>query len=541
MTQGTATPSLQLLDDGSLEALKRAGLLLRQVKSAGAITSMVGAYSDQTTASRGGSYNLVNLNRFRSGSLSERLTVIREFVAEGCRTTDGIEQNPLRIIREDVIADSPTQILSSTLKGPLYDLSDMSTRLAALSGPLEYQMRISYCLNDWFPGRKGVPILEFAERLFREIQPAETSSPVRLQTLLRKFGGTQWANSGGSELKDQLREEFHARKTCYGQKEIALNLSRVGSARLVTGGLSSGYFQFCRPDERQLAVANGFGTGCGCGARRYFNYNTEFYVKYRNWLQNVISDGAVDVVILDDVLFHGDVAPRLFDYYFDIPGLKVMDPALSGFDLRNCIVVAEPSRPAELSCVRSGRRIYAHYDSLLTALRRPFLTQLLMLFCRPGWGFNHHSINRLFRNFQDASPRPIGAAGRHYPRVVINNRTVVHRESWVFSKENIPVLGGKTLAATVAAVRSWLEENDIPPLVYAKSLKASEARNGGGKAEDDYKPQFIDFSDPAWCLFFVRYISRITGDIELQEALPNPFAVDRVEEHYIQWAFDNVV
>ncbi|NOS85141.1 MAG: hypothetical protein HOP31_08360 [Ignavibacteria bacterium] len=137
---------------------------------------------------------------------------------------------------------------------------------------------------------------------------------------------------------------------------------------------------------------------------------------------------------------------------------------------------------------------------------------------------------------------------RVIPRIVFNNNLILQRKSWVISKKNIPFKkSGEQISEYFVRINEWRDLLGISSEVFMvllskdKNINNPDPKNSRGVVRDDYKPQFIDFSNPLLVELFEKNIQKLTGDLILKEMLPGPDQLlnvmnkPLVSEFVIQW------
>jgi hypothetical protein len=105
------------------------------------------------------------------------------------------------------------------------------------------------------------------------------------------------------------------------------------------------------------------------------------------------------------------------------------------------------------------------------------------------------------------------------PRVIYHNNIIVRRKAWVIPKPALPLEDiRETDWQYFSKVKKWQEQNNIPVYAFFRVDRGHKDR----KRKDDYKPQFMDFSNPFFVRIFRKAIQNVSTDLLIEETLPHP-------------------
>jgi hypothetical protein len=249
----------------------------------------------------------------------------------------------------------------------------------------------------------------------------------------------------------------------------------------------------------------------------------------------------MDISIIDDQYYHADRGPQLFDFYLQIPGSRSPDAALTPVPLQDCIVYVNQNGLAEIRSRSTGRSMFFHYNSALSLSVRPWVTQFFALFSRPGTSFDFTGFNRHVRALAaESCPKSNASQIMRFPRIILGGDIVIGRSSWLFKPSSLPMIPGSYSPGDIVdCYRDWQLSRCLPDQVFVRSLATPIAiKQVAAKRKDGYKPQYIDFGDPLWVLFFHKYRSRFPGELTMEEALPSPMttSLPRATQYVVHWS-----
>lgn len=133
------------------------------------------------------------------------------------------------------------------------------------------------------------------------------------------------------------------------------------------------------------------------------------------------------------------------------------------------------------------------------------------------------------------------------PRVVFENRLILHRQTWHFPKSSLPKRQpGESEWAYFDRVNSWRLIHHLPDEVFVYAINRTQAtllkpEELNQLKRDDYKPQYICFSNPFLIRLWEKLCERTPRFLWVEEMLPTSrqlLSIDQKEivtEFMIQW------
>ena len=457
-------------------------------------------------------------------------------------------RNYIHAVREDVLSTGSTSIGEDAVNPLVEAISPFVSGLDPLMPGHICRYYVGHLISRLFPGQDEVPLIAFLRLLYplaNDVKDEKQSSPQYLLSLLATLARRDKILPPDNHAQEKLSE--FARhiasdgivKVAGVPKSLWNDCNGYDSTPTILGAIA----QFSR-DDSDLWILNTVGIGSGRVIRRWLGYSESFHQRFYNWIaafQQVTRDLSIDVSIIDDVHFPGDDGPRLFDTYIDIPGVKdgASGPCVY---LRDCLIRCDSNGFAELIDRKSGKRIFTHYENILAINVRPWTTQLLSIFGRPGWSFNLTNLNQQLdvriKSIWGSGPIP-GVYQR--PRIMIGPRVAVARRRWQCEPIAMPKIGhAPNRRQLVDTYRSWQRSLALPDQIFVSCLPHSLNERSTSRY-DGYKPQYIDLSCPIWLSFFYRFLEKAPGVVCIEEALPNPSELardlgTRASEHVIHWS-----
>jgi hypothetical protein len=170
-----------------------------------------------------------------------------------------------------------------------------------------------------------------------------------------------------------------------------------------------------------------------------------------------------------------------------------------------------------------GKRVYIFDLGFEGSARRSPMFQLLSFF--PPVEFLSYRI--LTQTINDAYQKKFTEREIIiYPRIIFENNLILQRMNWIIPKEKIWIKNANEKESDYfVRINEWRKNNEIPNEVFIKVIFQLEnqpnvAANNQKTTKDDYKPQYINFSNPFLVKLFNKLISKASSYVKLEEMLP---------------------
>jgi len=278
------------------------------------------------------------------------------------------------------------------------------------------------------------------------------------------------------------------------------------------------------PGKRLTWVANALGAGAGKIITRWAGHWPAFDQGVRDWYLQQQEHGIVHAAFDDGTSFSADSSLEVF-------------PAVLGIAAQQRVHASRRLRLDDLHCVvdgndelalldaRSGSKVVFHYTSLLSLGVRGWFTQLLGSFETCGLGGILSDVRR--RAVKEAGVNPETG----WPRLTLDRQVVLTRRQWILKKGTVPSPPPSTpFRGIIKHYVEWHLDAGLPPEAYLRKTTLTKY----GLPE---KPQYCNWNSTVWILFFHKYLSKIDGDILVEEALPQASCSlgGRMTELAINW------
>ncbi|HEY0611989.1 MAG TPA: lantibiotic dehydratase, partial [Chitinophaga sp.] len=243
----------------------------------------------------------------------------------------------------------------------------------------------------------------------------------------------------------------------------------------------------------------------------------------------------------DGSTFNANIHPPLLPYEIGMPGGNNNYPPQGQIPLRDVRVRYNPDKDLLALYNASGREIYAYDLCLESFYNRSHFYQLLAHFnadhrlpLRQLIAAVDHRHAQSFTPHQEIQLKP---------RIVFDGTVILRRKGWLLSTAVIPVqAGNETDAAYFVRLHTWREQHQLPEHVFLflRSPYIPATPDNPGKLQrDDYKPQYICFTQPLLVTLFKKLLSRAGSYCYLEEMLPHAAHLQRpdatVTEYMLHW------
>lgn len=243
----------------------------------------------------------------------------------------------------------------------------------------------------------------------------------------------------------------------------------------------------------------------------------------------------------DGSTFNANIHPPLLPYEISMPGGNNNYPARRQIPLREVQVRYKPEKDLLALYHTSGPEIYAYDLCLESFYNRAHFYQLLAHF-NPD---HRLPLRQLIaaadqRHAQTFTP---DQEIHLKPRIVFEGTVILRRRGWLLSTALIPVqAGNETDAAYFIRLHTWREQHQLPEHVFLflrSSYIPATPDNPGKLQRDDYKPQYICFTQPLLLMLLRKLLSRAGSYCYLEEMLPHADHLQgpdaTVTEYMLHW------
>lgn len=481
----------------------------------------------------------------RETETAERITALKKLACllgqenpQEVGADDSVELNYHRqkyVVREDVTAVESWSLPEDSTSKQVGQLAAAQEVFLDLSGASKCLTILGRLFREWFPGETEISFIVFAERLFRELRetPENLAGNIGLESvILRQF------EARFSEVLTPLIQRVQANTRIRSSStHIHLELCEPKPGergKFEANSLGSAVLQPIKLNGASAWVVNAMGTGCGRAYGRWLNYNKDFSQSVIAWLDSIRSPETIDACVSTTVSYHLDHHPALANNRIEIPNLHSHEGEGVSITLADCVLRLQEGRELWLVQKSTGARVHVNYQSIIKHSLRSWITQLLACFSRPGSTFDVGTIRAFVDTHSEKSGSGQESAIKFKRRIVLGDSFVVRRAHWYVPFAQLPLVPRNAKSSDALHVLDeWRQINGIPDQTYVRSIVPEAERK-----VDSFKPQFIDWCDPIWVLYFHRLILKRPKAIIIEEALPDKAMCDqgRCAEYILHWA-----
>jgi hypothetical protein len=115
---------------------------------------------------------------------------------------------------------------------------------------------------------------------------------------------------------------------------------------------------------------------------------------------------------------------------------------------------------------------------------------------------------------------------KYSPRITFNDRIILFRKSWTISSKLLPhKFQAESESSYFSRIQRWRIEMGLPNEVFMYLSVQGHSSDSNTKpkkkvAKDDYKPQYINFSNPFLVRLFEKSLDKVVDRLKLGEMLP---------------------
>jgi hypothetical protein len=302
---------------------------------------------------------------------------------------------------------------------------------------------------------------------------------------------------------------------------------------------------FTQPGEANKpalkGVVNSLFTGLGRSSGRFLHlFDAQVTHTLRHWNQRLHDEGDIMAELADASYFNANLHPPLLPYQIALPG------GHSSLPPEACIRAAElevrySENEQQLLLVHtpSGKRVYP-YDVCLQAFStRSELYQLLTYFgSTRSYSFAPliEAVSKLYQTRFESHTYPFPGISK-YPRIQLEQHIILQRQRWYVQKEALPLREkNETDGQYFLRLNEWRWRLGMPDEIFIcvnpNGLPISEQETTNAR-RDDYKPQYIHFTNPLLVRLFEKQLEKVVDVLRLEEMLPDTRTLGKQQTEYI--------
>jgi hypothetical protein len=313
-----------------------------------------------------------------------------------------------------------------------------------------------------------------------------------------------------------------------------------------TRGVARGLFVQCYngPQNTELyGVVNAPLPGMGKVAGRFLHlFDSAVTRSFLEW-NSALHPAQMLMELNDGSTFNANIHPPLLPYEIGMPGGSNNYPPQRQISLRDVQLRYNPETDLLSLYHSNGQEIYAYDLCLESFYNRSHFYQLLAHF-NPD---HRLPLRQLIAavDHRHAEAFPPNEEIQLKPRIVFEETVVLRRKGWLLRTTLIPVqANNETDAAYFVRLHTWREQHQLPEHVFLflRSPYIPASPDNPGKLQrDDYKPQYICFTQPLLVTLFKKLLSRAGAYCYLEEMLPHADHLQQqgpattVTEYMLHW------
>lgn len=485
---------------------------------------------------------------------------------------------PEQLFYEDTTLDISPELDGKQLMEFIQPLRDMLQKLRMFEGYTFERIKMADYFEKKYQRPAKVDLLTFYEDFYRDVKKVEaeiedkmkkaksekddakegvekeikTIEPLpviaKIKALEEKNKG--WQDQFSAIMEENVNEEKD--RFVFGLKDIDKTLERYPhSAGEKSTVNSQGLFvQFFTEKDEQgkeklMGVLNSPLPGFGKLMSRFLHIFDEKVTKdIRDWNQAWIEED-VFVEGCDASVFNANLHPTLMPYETWMPGSQNSLPSDKHIPITDIAVCVEDEL-LKLVHKPSEKRLYTFDLGFQGIMGRSRLFQLMSIFSLVEhlvWSPLTGRINGMLGKKDLSAENNDVKKIIFRPRIVFEDKIILQRKMWFVPKELLPLRQTtETDWAYFEKVNEWRISNGLPNEAFifigdrsASDNSSAEDRKKLGK--DDYKPQYMNFSNPLLVNLFEKAITKVPVSLKIEEMLPGSEQLFQLgkEKHIIEF------
>jgi hypothetical protein len=294
--------------------------------------------------------------------------------------------------------------------------------------------------------------------------------------------------------------------------------------------------------EKAYGVVNAALPGMGKVNGRFLTLFDNEVTRQQVEFNNRLHEQYLKVELNDASSFNANIHPPLLSNELALPGGNNIYPDDRHVHI-NDVTVRYNGVSRSLDLYYVDQPVYAFDLCLESFYYRSNLYQMLLHFnteVRPTF---KQFIKHIDTSFAKGLPDQDAEILR-LPRIVYDETVIIRRKSWRIKTAVIPVQKApETNFEFYLRINQWRLDMDLPERSFVFLRRKTNFYNADDKAglTDDYKPQYISFSQPLLLEVLKKLLQRAGSYIHFEEMLPDPFISNdltgsrQIKEYLIQW------
>ncbi len=449
---------------------------------------------------------------------------------------------PEQMFYEDVSRNICASVNYADFDNIIGKLDSLMKELYSFRGLQEERIKmIQYFVNSYGENSE-IDLLSFYEDYYRNFKKSETEfisqginaeiensidknkftipEVDQLQSLFLK-----WQSLLTQKVRDFKSDDL---KSIEITKEFLMQINQLTNQSDLSTEESNSYGAFIQIfiDNNQLrAVLNTSCPGYGKMVSRLLHcFDSRFTTTLRAWNKQIPVKGEALVENTDSTYFNANIHPPLLDFEISMPGGSNNSGIKNRVNATELNVVYDKIKhELKLEHKMSKDRVYPIDLGFQGHIGRSKLFQLLDKFTKVNYIQPTPILNSINQLFPAVSENSIIT----HPRIIYDKLIVIQRKTWLVPLAKIPEKNtSHSDWAYFIEINQWRKDLAIPDEVFVhcndeKSITSKQKTNGNKLSRDDYKPQYLNFTNPLLVTLFYKLLLKEPKIIKIIEMLPN--------------------
>ncbi|MEO9869284.1 lantibiotic dehydratase [Ekhidna sp.] len=476
---------------------------------------------------------------------------------------------PEQIFYEDTIRNSSISLNKESSEQIIGKLAELLNHLRLFKGHTEEKEKMKTYFLEKFP-QVQPNVLTFYESYYRDIKKPEKEVEEKKKEELNakktpqsdELSNSSEKNTSKSQHKNisqswqsAIKEVLNPSpsKTCVEIDDIKKLNSKVGFSGTQEVKNSYGAFlQFFEENGEMKAVVNSTFSGYGKMLSRFLHiFDDEVTDTVRKWNESQCNN-ALFAEDCDSSYFNANLHPPLMPFEIRMPGshnsldsenqIPVTDLKIKYDDLEDRLKLVSKKKKKEVNVFDLGFQGHLGRSQLFLLLEK--FTKAEHLSPAVLVQAINNEVALQYRKKEGEQNKTL-----IFPRIVYGDQLILQRKTWTVAKEVLPFKESTESGwQSFRKVNEWRLNLNLPEEVFVFinparwSNPSTEEKEAMKKlTKDDYKPQYIDFTNPFLVSLFQKLINRVPKSLKITEMLPSSrqlLKIDNekfVSEFMMQW------
>lgn len=277
------------------------------------------------------------------------------------------------------------------------------------------------------------------------------------------------------------------------------------------------------------AVINASFPGYGKMTSRFLDLFPDVFLNETRLWNEKYSDNCLIAENIDSGIMNFNLHPPLMPYEISIPGGNYSLDIQKRLPVSGILIEKrESEKQLALIDKETNKRIYVFDLGFMGFAGRSELFLFLENFTLSRLLFSYPLVKRLHEFSTEREISFDGKKGKVFnqPRITFNETIILSRKAWIIPSGLIPRKHeNEKESEYFAKIQEWRSLLKIPDEVFIYIKNENEEGNSSKAkkkfSRDDYKPQYICFSNPFLARLFEKQVDKVTKELRIEEMLPS--------------------